>query len=88
LAALPRATKVATHVVQVLMPYSGFERLRQLVAAHGGEVLDEDFGAEVTVRARFAVERFPAFQDGLREISAGTLEAQIVVRDEIAIMPE
>jgi uncharacterized YigZ family protein len=87
LAALPRATKVATHVVQVVTPYSGFERLRQLIAAHGGEVLDEDFQVEVTVRARFVVERFPAFQDGLREMSAGTLEAQIVARDEISIMP-
>jgi uncharacterized YigZ family protein len=87
LTALPRAVKVSTHVVQVVTPYSGFERLRRLVAAHGGQVLDEDFQAEVTVCARFAVERFPAFENALQEAFSGTLAAEIVARDEIAIVP-
>ncbi|MBN1979508.1 MAG: YigZ family protein [Anaerolineae bacterium] len=87
LAVLPRATKVPTHVVQVVTPYGGFERLRRLVAAHGGEILDEGFQAEVTVRARFAVDRFLAFEKALQEAFNGTLSAEIVVRDEIAIVP-
>jgi uncharacterized YigZ family protein len=87
LAVLPRATKVPTHIVQVVTPYSGFERLRRLVAAHGGEVLHEGFEAEVTVRARFAVDRFSAFEMALQETFSGTLAAEIVVRDEIAIVP-
>jgi putative IMPACT (imprinted ancient) family translation regulator len=87
LAVLPRAVKVPTHVAQVVTPYSGFERLRRLIAAHGGEILDEDFGIEVAVRARFAVDRFSAFEVALRETFNGTLAAQIMVRDEIAIVP-
>ena len=87
LAALPRATKVPTHVVQVVTPYSGFERLRRLIAAHGGEVLHEGFEAEVTVRARFAADRLSAFEKALQETFGGTLAAEIVVRDEIAIVP-
>jgi uncharacterized YigZ family protein len=87
LAVLPRAVKVATHVVQVVTPYSGFERLRRLIAAHGGEVLNEDFATEVAVRARFAVDRFSAFETALQETFNGALQAQIVVRDEIAIVP-
>lgn len=87
LAALPRAAKVSTHVVQVITPYSGFERLRRLIAAHGGEILDEGFEAEVTVRARFAVGRFSAFETALQEAFNGTLAAEIVVQDEIAIVP-
>lgn len=87
LAVLPRAVKVSTHVAQVVTPYSGFERLRRLIAAHGGEILDEDFGTEVAVRARFAVDRFLAFERTLQEAFNGTLAAHIVVRDEIAIVP-
>jgi uncharacterized YigZ family protein len=87
LTVLPRAVKVDTLVVQIVTPYSGFERLRRLIAARGGEILDEDFGAEVMVRARFAVDRFSAFEIALQETFSGTLEAQISVRDEIAIMP-
>jgi uncharacterized YigZ family protein len=87
LAVLPRAVRVPTHIVQVVTPYSGFERLRRLVAAHGGEILNEDFQAEVTVRARFAVERFPAFETALQETFSGTLAAEVVAWDEIAIVP-
>jgi uncharacterized YigZ family protein len=87
LAVLPRAAKVPTHVVQIVTPYSGFERLRRLVGAHGGEILNEDFGARVTVRARLAVDRFPAFEMALLETFNGTLVAEIVVRNEIAIAP-
>jgi uncharacterized YigZ family protein len=87
LAVLPRAIKVATHVVQVVTPYGGFERLQRLIAAHGGEILDEDFAAEVAVKVRFAVERFAAFEAALQEAFNGTLQAQIVVPDEIAIVP-
>jgi uncharacterized YigZ family protein len=87
LAVLPRAVKVPTHVIQVVTPYGFFERLRGLISAHGGEILDECFEAEVTVQARLAVERFTAFRDALQEMSNGTLEAQIKVRDEVAIMP-
>jgi hypothetical protein len=49
--------------------------------------LDEDFGVDVTVTARFAVEHFPAFQAGLRELSKGQLEAQIVETNQATIMP-
>ena len=87
LAALPRADKVPTHTVMMALPYSHFERVRLAVAAHHGQILDEDFGADVTVSARFAVEHLPAFQAALREMSAGTLEAEIVESDEATIMP-
>ena len=84
---LPRAEKVRTHTVMVLLPYPFFERVRLAVQAHQGEILDEEFAAEVTVTARFAVEHFPAFQAALQEMSNNTLEAVIVETDEATIMP-
>jgi putative IMPACT (imprinted ancient) family translation regulator len=87
LTALPRAVKVPAHVVQVVTPYSGFERVRRCVTMHHGEVLSEDFGAEVTVVARLAVERFPAFEAALQELSSGRLIAQIVEEGIVTVMP-
>ena len=87
LEALPQALRLPTHRVRVLIPYSGFESLRRLIVAHGGQILQEDFAAEVTVEARFETERLAAFQDGLREMSKGAIEAEVVGRDEIAIVP-
>jgi uncharacterized YigZ family protein len=85
--ALPRAEKVPTHTVLVVTEYPFFERVRLAVEAHRGEILDEEFAADVTVTARFPVERVPAFQEALQELSNGTIEAVIVATDPSTIMP-
>ena len=82
LAALPRAVQVSTHTVAVVTPYPYFERLSLLIEAHQGKILHQDFAAEVTVTARFAVEHFPAFQAALQEMSNGALEPEIVETSE------
>jgi uncharacterized YigZ family protein len=87
LAILPLAEKVPTHTVMMAVPYSLFERVRLLVPAHHGVVLDEAFAADVTVTARFPIEHLPAFRDALQELSAGTLEPLIVETNEATIMP-
>jgi len=87
LAVLPRAEKVPTHTVMLAVPYPYFERVRLAVAEHQGQILDEDFTADVTLTARFAVEHLPAFQVALQELSSGQLEAQIVDTGEATIMP-
>lgn len=86
IAVTPRAEKVATHIVLLATPYNLFEQVRLLVEAHNGLILDEEFAADVTVTAQFTVEHFPAFQDGLRELSHGTLAAEIVETNEATIM--
>jgi uncharacterized YigZ family protein len=87
LAVLPRAEKVPTHTVMMALPYNMLERVRLLVAAHNGRILDEEFAADITVTAQFAVGYFPAFQATLRELSHGTLAAEIVETNEATIMP-
>jgi uncharacterized YigZ family protein len=84
---LPLAEKVATHLVMVATPYPLFERVRLAVQAHHGQILDEDFAAEVTLSAQFAVEHVEPFQATLQEMSNGTLEAVIVETNEATIMP-
>ncbi len=87
LAALPRAIQVPTHTVLLAAPYPIFEQVRLLIRTHRGKVLDEDFAVDVTITARFAVERFAAFQAALAEISNGALQAEIVETDEATILP-
>ena len=87
LAVLPRAEKVATHTVMLMIPYNYLERIRLLVAAHNGRILDEEFAADITVTIQFAVEGFPAFQQALQEMSHATLTAEIVETNEATIMP-
>ena len=84
---LPRAAKVPTCVAVMTMPYSFFECICLLVATHRGRILHKEFAAEVALKARFAVERFPAFQEAVRDVSKGTLRADIIRADELTIVP-
>ena len=83
--AAPRAEKVLSHTVMLGFPYNLVERIRRLVAAQHGEILDEGFAAEVTLTARFPVEHLPAFQEALLEMSNGVLKAEIIETKEVLV---
>lgn len=77
-ARVPRAQKMLTHTVMLGFHYRLLEQIRLLVSAQHGQVLDEDFAAEITLTARFPVEYFQDFQAALLELSSGTLHAEII----------
>lgn len=87
MALLPLAEKVPTHTVMLAAPYAMLERLRLLLAAHNGRILDETFAADVTITALFVADQFPPFQEALRELSHGMLAAEIVASNKVTIMP-
>ena len=74
----PRAEKVLAHTVMLGFGYFYVERVRRLVAAHHGQILDEDFAAEVTLTARFPTEHLEPFQHALGELSDGRVQAVVV----------
>ncbi len=85
LSILPRAEKVPTHTVMLVLPYLFFERARILVNDHGGQIMDESFTVDVTMIARFSVERFDPFQNDLAELSNGSLQAEIIESSETIV---
>jgi uncharacterized YigZ family protein len=80
-----KAQRVPVHTVMLVLPYNLFEQTRLLVTSHHGEVLDQDFAADVTVTARFPVERLEPFQSALRELSNGMLQAEIIETGEMLV---
>jgi uncharacterized YigZ family protein len=85
---LPRARRVEVQVVMLALPYPLFERVRLLVSAHAGEILEEDFTAEVTITAQFIPDQLDAFQQALQELSSGSLLAEPIERREILLPVE
>ena len=84
--AVPRAEKVRTQVLMLVIPYAYLERLRLLVTAQDGTILDEDFGAEVTLSVRLRVEKVPAFRDALSELTSGKVKAEVITTEDV-LMP-
>ncbi|MCL4871856.1 MAG: YigZ family protein [Anaerolineae bacterium] len=85
LAILPRAQKIPTHTIMLVYPYNYIERIRLLVVRHRGRIVEEHFAADVTLTAQFSTRQFPPFQDALRELSHGTLAAEIITTEEAII---
>jgi uncharacterized YigZ family protein len=82
---VPRAQKVLTHTIMLVFPYTYLERVRLLVAAQEGKILDEDFAADVTLTARIKVEKLPAFQASLSDMTKGKVQAEVVETREVLI---
>ncbi len=76
--AVGRGRRVAVHVAMVAIPYNLLERVRLMVTRNHGEVLDEDFAGDITMTLQFPVEWFDIFQDELKELSAGKLQAEVI----------
>ena len=84
---LPRAEKVPTYIVMIAIEYSLFERVRLLLKKWHALTLDEDFGADVTITARFIEEALPGFQAELSELTRGQVQAEVIEYEEETIMP-
>ena len=84
--AVPQAEKVLTHTILLAFPYTYLERVRLLVAAQAGTIVDETFAADVTLTARVNVERFSEFQSALSELTKGQVQAEIISTENM-LMP-
>lgn len=80
--AVGRGRRIPVHVAMVAIPYNLLERMRLLVAGQHGEILDEEFAADITMTLQLPFESFDAFQNNLRELSAGKLKAEIIESKE------
>jgi uncharacterized YigZ family protein len=83
--AVGRGQRVPVHMALLAIPYNLLERVRLVVTRQRGEVLGEDFGADVTLTLRVPVDSFEAFQNDLRELSAGKLEAEVIETKEMVV---
>lgn len=80
-----RARRQQVQVAMLALPYNLLERVRLLVQRHQGQILEEDFAADVTMTLRFPVENAQGFQDDLSELSAGTLRTETIETTEMLV---
>lgn len=83
--AVGRGRRVPVYIAMIALPYNLLERLRLIVTRQRGEILREDFGADVTMTVRLPVEVFEIFQNDLRELSAGKIQAEVIESKEMVI---
>jgi putative IMPACT (imprinted ancient) family translation regulator len=75
-------------VAMLAIPYNLLERVRLLATRQHGEVLGEDFAADITMTLQFPVDSFEGFQNYMRELSAGKLQAEVIETKEMIMAAE
>ena len=83
--AVGRGQRVPVYVTMVAIPYNLLERVRLMVGRNHGNVLDEDFGGDVTMTLQFPVDALDGFQGELRELSAGKIQTEVIESKETVV---
>lgn len=83
--AVERGRRVPVHVAMAAIPYNMLERVRLVVTRNQGEVLGEDYAADITMTLQFPIASFDGFQNELRELSAGKLNAEVIESGETIV---
>ncbi len=84
---LPRAQKITTQVLKFSLGYGLYERVRLIIQRLSGMIEREEFAAEVTLSARFPIERVPQFQSELMNLTNGNVQIEIAQTDRNTIIP-
>ncbi len=80
-----RGQRISVHVAMLAIPYNLLERIRLLMPRFHGEILGEDFAADITLTLQFPVDEYDAFQLALRELSAGKLQVEVIETKEMIV---
>ena len=64
-------------LVDVPCPYRLYDRVKLLVEAQSGVIIDTEYGADVVLKAMFAQDALEPFQAELTELTNGGIEAAV-----------
>ena len=84
---LPRARKLSTTTIMFVIPYALYEQTQLVIHNHMAMVLDESFGADVTLTVRIANEHLEAFQKKMVSLTRGQIEFITLTTSHKTIMP-
>jgi uncharacterized YigZ family protein len=85
---VPRAEKVTTQKVDVVVPYKLLEQAQILVKNHKGVIIERVFAADVNLTLQlFRMEKVQDFNKDLLELSHGLIRGSIMETNSETILP-
>ena len=77
LQALEVVEKVRMRTIQLPgISYNQYGPLRGMIEAHGGRVVEEDFGETIALRVVIPLDRVPAFAKAVADLTAGAIQIE------------
>jgi len=85
---VPRARKVPVYVVHFSISYPLYEKILRIVNDIHGLIADEKFTEIVSLTAKIPAVNFPAFERRAMEISSGSINLQVIDKNQYAFIPQ
>jgi uncharacterized YigZ family protein len=85
--AMPRAKKVATTTIMFVVPYARFESAKLMINNHDGMIIDQVFGADVTLTVRLIDKHVESFKKRMIDLAHGKIEFITIEKRENTIVP-
>lgn len=87
LESMPLAKKVATTTIMFVVPYALFEQSKLMVYNHDGSIVDQIFGADVTLTVRLINQHLESFKERMVNLTHGGIEFITIEERENTILP-
>lgn len=87
LEAMPRAKKVPTTTIMFVVPYALFESAKLMTHNHDGLIIDQVFGADVTLTVRLFDQHVESFKKRLTDLAHGNIDFITIEKRENTIVP-
>ena len=78
LAITPRAIRVPTHTLMIVIPYNLYDKFLDLVKRRHAQIDDKSFQVDVTLQVKISEDNYPDFYTELQDISHGKAEVEII----------
>jgi len=72
---LPRAIKIPSHTIQLILPYNYFDKIQKIIEIYKGKIINQEFTTDVTITFVLDVNNY----DNLAS------EIQVITRDNYVI---
>lgn len=76
LAELSLTEKVEQKSVQITISYAQYEVLKRLIETHQGQIDEETFTTDITLRLTFIIDDLPPFKSALSDATRGQISVQ------------
>jgi len=84
---MPRAKKVATTTIMFVVPYALFESSKLMTHNHDGLIIDQVFGADVTLTVRLFNQHVESYKKRMTDLANGNIEFITIEKRENTIVP-
>jgi len=84
---MPRAKKVATTTIMFVVPYPLFESSKLMTHNHDGLIIDQVFGADVTLTVRLFNQHVESYKKRMTDLANGNIEFITIEKRENTIVP-